>query len=146
MPAIINTKFTAAKHFAVSACEYCMFARAKKRLDNTKKVNPLAENEGELQCDKIEVGDFVSTDQLFCSIPGRLRTGYGRDSRDSNYRGGTIYNAAASNFIWVENKVYLGSNETVMGKSWFQQWIRNQDSAEVSHYHGYNGITTATQY
>ena len=33
-------------------------ARSKKHSINTKKVKPLAENEGALSRDKIEVGDF----------------------------------------------------------------------------------------
>ena len=66
--------------------------------------------------DKIEVGYFISTDQNLCRTPGHLPTGYGRDSCARIFQGGTIYNDAASIFIWVESQVSLGSNETLVGK------------------------------
>ena len=100
-----------------------MLARAKKRTTNTNKVKPLPEKEGALSRNKLEVGDFVSTDQFVCKNPGRLPTGYGRESRDRRFQGGTIYNDATSSLIWVGNHVSLGSNETVMGKARFEQWL-----------------------
>jgi hypothetical protein len=121
LPAIIKPKFEAASKCAVPACESCMLARARKHSTNTNKVKPLAEKEGALSRDKLEVGDFVSTDQFICKTPGRLPTGYGRESSDRRFQGGTIYNDAASSLLWVENQVSLGSNETVMGKSRFEQ-------------------------
>ena len=65
IPSIINTKFPAARNCAVPACESCMLAGSKNRSTNTNQVKPLAENEGALSRDKIEVGDFFSTDQFF---------------------------------------------------------------------------------
>ena len=97
-------------------------------------------------CDKFEVGDFFSTDQFVCKTPGCLPTGYGSKSRDHRYQGGTIYNYTASCLIWVENKVSIGSNETVVGKSRFEQWLWDEAAAKVSHYHINNGIFTATYY
>ena len=73
--------------------------------------------------DKTEVGDFVSTDQFICNTTGRLPSGYGREASDRRFQGGTIYNDAASGLIWVENQISLGANETVMGKSQFEQWL-----------------------
>ena len=95
---------------------------------------------------KLEVGDFVSTDQFICKTPGRLPTCYERESHDWRFQGGIIYNDAASSLIWVKNQVSLGSNETVMGKARFEQWLWNQAAAEVSHYHGDNGIFTAAEF
>ena len=92
--------------------------------------------------DKIEVGDFVSTDHFF-NTPGCLPTSYGRESRDRHFQVGTIDNDAHSSFIWVENKSSLGSNETVKSKSRFEQWIWDQAAAKVYHYQGENGIFTA---
>ena len=56
-----------------------------------------------------------------------------RESRDRSFQGGTIYNDAAPSLIWVENQVSLGSNDTVMGKSRFDQWLWDQTAAKVSH-------------
>ena len=71
-----------------------MLTRSKKRSTNTKKFKPLAEKEGILLRGKIEVVDFVSTDKFVCKAPGRLPTGYGKDSSDSHFQGGTIYKYA----------------------------------------------------
>ena len=83
---------------------------------------------------------------IFCKTPGSLPAGHGRESRDSCYQGGNIYNDAASSLIPVENQVSIGSNVTVIGKSRFDQWLKDNSAAEVSHYHGNNGIFTATGY
>ena len=66
--------------------------------------------------DKIEVGYFVSTDQFFCKTTGCLPTGYRGESSACCFQGSTTYNYANSSLVWVENKVSIGSNETVMGK------------------------------
>jgi len=75
-----------------------------------------------------------------------LPTGYGRESQDRRFQGGTIYNDAASGLIWVENQISLGANETVMGKARFEQWLWDQCVSEVKHYHGDNGIFSAEEY
>ena len=74
----------------------------KKRLTNTKEVKSLAEKGVALLRNKIEVRDFVSTDQFVCKTPGRLPTGYGRESSDCCFQGGTINNNDASSLLWVE--------------------------------------------
>ena len=110
MKAIINLKFSAARNFAVPACESFMLVRSNKRLTNTNKVKPRGEKEGALLRDKTEVGYFVSTAQFVYKIPGSLPTGYGRESRDNFFQSGTIYNDDYSSLIWVEDQVSLGSN------------------------------------
>jgi hypothetical protein len=67
------------------------------------------------------VGDFVSTDQFICRTPGQVPEGYGRESADWHFQGGTIYNNAMSGLIWVENQMSLGANETMMGNAYFYQ-------------------------
>jgi hypothetical protein len=49
-----------------------------------------------------------------------LPEGYGSESKERRFRGGTIYNDAALGLIWVENQFSLGANETVMGKAHFE--------------------------
>jgi hypothetical protein len=75
-----------------------------------------------------------------------LPEGYGHESADYHFQGGTIYNDAASGLIWVENQVSHGANETVMGKSRFEQWLWDMAYVEVKHYHGDNGIFSAEEY
>jgi hypothetical protein len=132
--------------FPAKLCQSCLLARARKRTPNVKQTRDLPESEGALSRDQYEVGDFVSTDQFFCRTPGCLPKGYGRESADRCFWGGTIYNDAASGLIWVENQVSLGANETVMGKSCFEQWLWDMAYVEVKHYHGNNGIFSAEEY
>ncbi len=65
----------------------------------------------------------MSTDQFVCRTPGRLPSGFGCESCNGRFHGGTIYNDAASGLIWVENQVSPGASETIMGKERFEQWL-----------------------
>ena len=114
LPPIIKTKLTATRNFSVPACDYCVLDITKKRSTGTTNVNHLPEKEVSLKREKYEVGDFVSTDQFIFKNPGRLPTGYGRDSTYRRFQGGTIYNDSASGLIFIENQVSLRSNVTVM--------------------------------
>ena len=146
LPPIIKPKFPSAWNCVIPVCQSCLLARARKRSPNVKRSSVIPESEGALSRDRYEVGDFVSTDQFICKTPGRLPEGYGRESTDRRFRGGTIYNDAALGLIWVENQVSLGANETVMGKARFEQWLWDMAYAEVKHYHGDNGIFSAEEY
>ena len=146
LQSIINTKYPAARNCAVLACEFCMMERAKKRSTNTKKVKPIPEKEGDLSRDIVEVGYFVSAYQFVCKTTGNLPTGYERELKDHRFQGGTIYNDTASSLVWVENKLSIGINDNVTGKSRFDNWLRYQAAAEVYHYHGDNGIVTTKDY
>jgi hypothetical protein len=75
-----------------------------------------------------------------------LPEGYGHESKERHFQGGTIYNDAALGLIWVENQISLGNNETVMGKACFEQWLWDMAYAKVKHYHGNNGVFFAEEY
>ncbi len=77
-------------------CQSCLLARARKRSPNAKHSLAFPESEGALSRDRYEVGDFVSTDQFICKTLCQLPEGYGRESNDRRFQGGTIYNDAAS--------------------------------------------------
>ena len=140
LPPIIKAKFPSARNCVIPLCQSCLLARARKRTPGVKYTKADPQKEGALSRDWYEVGDFVSTDQFICRTPGHLPEGYGRESTDRRFHGGTIYNDAASGLIWVENQVSLGANETVMGKARFEQWLWNMAYAKVKHYHVDNGI------
>jgi hypothetical protein len=123
LPAIIKPKLALARNWIVPPCQLCLLARARKRAPNVLRTPLLDDREGAITRDQYNVGDFVATDQFICKTPGRLPTGYGRESQYRHFQGGTIYNDAASGLIWVENQVSLGANETVMGKARFEQWL-----------------------
>jgi hypothetical protein len=146
LPAIIQPKNPSARNCIVPPCQSCLLAREKKRSLNVSRTQLLEDREGAITRDQYKVGDFVSTDQFICKTPGCLPTGYGQESQDLRFKGGTIYNDAASGLIWVENQVSLGANEMVMGKARFEQWLWDQCVFEVKHNHGDNGISSADKY
>jgi hypothetical protein len=111
-----------------------------------KKVQSNLDSEGAISRNKLDIRDFVSTDQFVCRTPGRLPSGYGHEETNSQFNGGTIYNDAASGLIWVENQVSLGASETIMGKERFGQWLYDIACVEVKHYHGDNGIFSSKIY
>ena len=86
--------------------------------------------------DQYKVGDFVSTDQFICKTPGRLPTGYGRESQYRHFSGDTIFNDGASGLIWVKNLVSFDANETVINMGCFEQWLRDLRVREVTPCHG----------
>ncbi len=48
-----------------------------------KKVQSNIDSEGAIRGNKLDIGDFVSTDQFVCRTPGRLPSGYGHEGTDS---------------------------------------------------------------
>ncbi len=50
--------------------------------------------------DQYKVGDFVSTDQFICKMPRCVLTGYGHESQNRHFQGGSIFNDDASGLFW----------------------------------------------
>ncbi len=96
--------------------------------------------------DQYKVGDFVSTDLFICTTPGRVPTGYGHESQNRRFQGGSIFNDDASGLFWVKNKVSLDAKELVMCKAQFKQWLYNQCDCKVIHYHCAHGIFSAEEF
>ena len=51
--------------------------------------------------------------------PGQMPSGLGREGPNIRFRGGTIFNDAATGIIWVGGYISLGSDETLVGKKQF---------------------------
>ncbi len=145
-PPIIQAKFASTSSCAIPRCQSCELDRARVRSPKVKKIQSNINSEGAIRCNKLDIRDFVSTDQFVCRTPVRLSSGYGREVTNSQFNGGTIYNDAASGLIWVENQVSLGTSETIMGKERFEQWLYDIACVEVKHYHGDNGIFSSEAY
>ncbi len=67
--------------------------------------------------DQYKVGDFVSSDQFICKTLGCVPTGYGHESQNCRFQGGSIFNDDASGLFWVENQVSLDAKELVVCKA-----------------------------
>ena len=90
------------------ACTSCQLACVNKISPGVMKQKLSKVKEGDLERDKYKVGDLVFTDQFFVVFPGELLEGYGHESNNDRYHGGTVFNDAVSGIIWVENQVLLG--------------------------------------
>jgi hypothetical protein len=62
--------------------------------------------------DQYKVGDVVFTDQFICKMPGCVSTGYGHESQNRHFQGGSIFNDDASGLFWVKNQVSLDAKES----------------------------------
>ena len=80
------------------------------------------------------------------NTPGRLLNGFGKESSREKFHGGTIFQDAATGFIWVECQVSLGAGETLMSKMHFEEWLWEVAAAEISHLYSDNGIFTSDMF
>ncbi len=77
LPAIIKPKLALARNCIVPPCQLCLLTRAKKHTPNVLRTRLLNNCEGTTMRNQYNIGDFVSTDQFICKMPGCLPTGYG---------------------------------------------------------------------
>jgi hypothetical protein len=140
LPAVIPTKHVTTKSCSIPMCMSCELAKMKARVPKVKVSKTIAATEGILKRDCYEPGDMVSSDQFNVHTSGRKLDGYGRESAETGYHGGTVYIDAASGLVRVEMQVSMGANETVLGKHKFEQWVYDLASVCVKKYHSDNGV------
>ena len=74
-------------------CAYMHFViirTVKERINWNQEKNLSPEKEGILSHNKYKPVDLVSVDQFVVNKPGRLPTGYVRESSSSRFHGGTL--------------------------------------------------------
>ena len=143
MDRVIKPRIKSASNCPIPLCQSCQMSRAKQRKPKITKSKVIPEVEGAISKEQYEAGDFVSVDQYVIKTPGRLPTGYGRESETNMFHGGTIFRDAATKYIHVQNQVSLGAGETVNAKVSFESWLWEEARVAIKHYHGDNGIFTA---
>ena len=125
---VLPTKYKSTKNLKPAdfpVCLACKLATARLRSTKVKTSKPVKAKQGILTRDKYKPGDRISCDQYVVKTPGRLIAGFGRESLDKCYNGGTIYQDSALNLVHVQNQILLASGETVPGKAAFEEWIWN---------------------
>ncbi|KAL7461742.1 hypothetical protein ACHAXS_003253, partial [Conticribra weissflogii] len=140
LPPIIKTKFKSTPFVSPPKCMACSLATLKARSPQVKRSRALQPREGALSVDQYNPGDCVASDQFVVKTPGRLTTGYGRNSDDNCYHGGTLYTDVSSGLVRVVPQVSLGAGETLLGKARFEEWIFNLAGVTVNRYHSDNGV------
>jgi hypothetical protein len=143
---VIHPRIKSAATCPIPVCKSCQLSRARQRKPNVVKSKAVPEEAGALSREQYEVGDFVSLDQYVVKNPGRLPTGFGKESITDMFHGGTIFRDAASKYIHVQNQVSLGAGETVNAKLKFEDWLWETARARVKHYHSDNGVFTAQEF
>jgi hypothetical protein len=146
MDRVISPRIRSAATCPIPICKSCQLAQARQRKQNVVKSKAIPEEVGALSKERYEVGDFVSLDQYVVKTPGRLPTGFGKESNTNMFHGGTIFRDAASKYIHVQNQVSLGVGETVNAKMKFEDWFWETPRACVRHYHSDNGVFMADQF
>jgi hypothetical protein len=146
MDRVICPKIRSAANCPIPLCQSCQMARAKQRKPDIKRSKAVPEEVGALSRDKYEVGDFVSMDQYVVKTPGRLPTGYGKESHVNMFHGGTIFRDSSSKYIHVQNQISLGAGETINSKIAFEEWLWETARVRVKHYHSDNGVFTAQEF
>ena len=91
MDRVIIPKIKATATCPIPMCQSCQLSRAKQRKPKTTKSKAIPEASGAITRQKYNVGDFVSLDQYVVKTPGRLPTGFGRESITNMFHGGTIF-------------------------------------------------------
>ena len=89
---------------------------------------------------------MISSDQFSVTTPGRHLSGYGRESVDTGFKGGTVYVDSASGLIRVQPQSSLGAEETLLGKQRFEQWIWDLAAVCAKRYHSDHGIYDSEEF
>lgn len=144
LPPIIPTKHVTTKSCPIPLCMSCELAKMRAKSPGVKISKAIEAKAGILSRDSYEPGDMVSSDQFNVHTPGRRLKGYGRESKDSSYHGGTVYIDAASGLVHVHMQVSLGAEETLVGKHKFEQIVMDLASVTVKRYHSDNGVFDTT--
>jgi len=143
---VIPTKFKDASTCQVPKCMSCELAAMKRRSTRVKTTKVVKEREGALKQDSYDPGDMISSDQFSVTTPGRHLSGYGRESVDTGFKGGTVYVDSASGLIRVQPQSSLGAEETLLGKQRFEQWIWDLAAVCAKRYHSDHGIYDSEEF
>ena len=139
-PPIIPVKLPTARTCALPKCATCEMARAKIRKTKSRKTKDSKKDEGALSRDLYMPGDLVSMDSVTVSIPGRLFSGYGKESLKDKLCGITIFHDAGSGVIKVYPQVTNNAADTILSKLKFEEFLWTEAGVVVKKYHSDQGV------
>jgi hypothetical protein len=112
------------KHSKVSSCDAplctaCQLSKQTRRFPEIKtQVNPAPT----ICKANLQPGDYISVDQYVSALTGRLPHRKGKESKDDQYHGGTLFVDHASGYIYLRNQISLTAGETLRSKKAFEQF------------------------
>ena len=90
----------------------------------SKKFVRLDDQEGKLSANILNPGQRVSCDQYISTTLGRLANTFGKEDRNKQLAGGTIFVDHAANFIFHHHQTNLRAAETVRSKHYCESLFR----------------------
>ena len=115
----------------------CMLGKQTRRWPGTNTGALVKWKEMMLRHEHLQPGNCVSLDQYESSIPGCLPHTYGKEKKDDQYNGGTLFIDHASSMVFIQHQVSLRMGETLQAKHKFEQLAR-EHGVTIKSYHADN--------
>ena len=113
---VLVTKHPKASSCLLPKCAACMLGKQTRRQPGTNTGALVMGKEMMLQSEHLQPGDCVSLDQYESSIPGCLPHTYGKEKKDDQYNGGTLFIDHVSSMVFIQHQVSLRTGETLQAK------------------------------
>ena len=139
-PPIIPVTLPSARTCALPVCATCQMARAKIRKAPVRTTKDSKKEKGALARDQYMPGDLVSMDSVTVSIPGRLFSGFGKETSKEQYCGITIFQDAGSGIIKAYPQVTNNAADTILSKLKFEDFLWTEAGVTVKKYHSDQGV------
>ena len=114
-----------------------MLGKQTRRTPGTKSGILVKGEEMMFRHEHLQPGDCISLDQYESSIPGCLPHTYGKEKKDDQYNGGTLFVDHASSGVFIQHQVSLQTGETLKAKHKFEQHAQEHGVA-TKEYHAVN--------
>jgi len=139
MPPVIQAKHPRAATCSLPPCATCNIARAKARRPKIAKAKRDKKEDKALTRDKYLPGDFVSMDMVPVGITGRSFKGYGRENSVETFRALAVFVDAASGVVKVYPLVGESTNDVILAKLKFEEFMWTTAAVTVKEYHADQG-------
>ena len=139
---VIVPKTKAASTFPIPLCKSSQILHAQFHKPKIVKSKAISKVEGAISKEQYQMNDFMSTDQYVFLTPGRLEEGCGHEADSNMYHGGTFFMTLHPNISMSRTRFHLGAGETVQSKLKFKEWLWEQTTVSVEHYHSDNRVFT----
>ena len=116
-------------------CATCMLGKQMHCTPSTNSGALVKGKEMMLCCEHLQPGD--SLDQYESSIPGHLPHTYGKEKKDNQYNGGTLFVDHTSSMVFIQHQVSLRTGETLQVKHKFEQ-LAQEHGVTIKEYHADN--------
>ena len=118
---ILETHHDKTSSCVLPKCATCMLGTQMHHMQGTNSGALVKGKEMMLCCEHLQPGDCVSLGQYESSIPGHLPHTYGKEKKDDQYNGRTLFVDHASSMVFIQHQVSLRTGETLQAKHKFDK-------------------------